>query len=779
LDATHVQKEARAEVLRLAREQNCHAVAIVLNTPEKLCLERNAQRPDRSFGEHVVRRQSEQLRRSIRHLEKEGFRYVYILNGEEEANAVEIVRAPLWNNKKAESGPFDIIGDVHGCFDELCRLLEKLGYRVDAEQGAVTPPEGRKAIFLGDLCDRGPENVKVLRLVMHMVKAKTAYCVIGNHDFKLLKYLKGGQVTPSHGLDMTIAELQNESEALRMDVKQFLGGLISHYVFDAGKLVVAHAGLKEKFQGRGSGRVREFCMYGETTGEIDEYGLPQWANDYRGAARVIYGHIPNIDAQEINHTVCIDTGCVFGGKLTAYRYPENEMAQVAAAREYYKLVKPLHSQGFVEDDILNIDDVLHQRYLSTRLKQNIKIHEENAMAALEVMSRFAIDPHWLVYLPPTMSPCQTSGLEGVLEHPLEAFNYYKNRGIGKVVCEQKHMGSRAVIVLCKNREVARQRFKSPDAKIGVIYTRTGRSFFNDDATESALLERLHAALTHSGFWAAYNTEWLCLDAELMPWSAKAQQLLEDQYASVGRSGRTSLALARIALAQAVAWNTEPESPQTLKTGQSSQNADLTELLQFYKTREEALNLYTDAYRRYCWEVESLDDYRIAPFHLLATEGKVWNTENHVIHMETIQKYITGSDPVLMTTDYKIVDTLDENSVAEGVHWWEALTASGGEGMVVKPHDFIATKGKELLQPAVKCRGREYLRIIYGPEYLLKNNLERLKKRSLAKKSTLALNEFALGMEALERFVRKEPLYRIHECVFGVLAMESEPVDPRL
>ncbi|MDR1349443.1 MAG: polynucleotide kinase-phosphatase [Zoogloeaceae bacterium] len=784
IDATNVQKEARDDIIRLARAQNCLAVAIVLNMPEKLCAERNEKRPDRDFGDYVIRRQNSQLRRSLRHLEREGFRYVYILNGPEEADAVEIIRKPLWNNKKEESGPFDIIGDIHGCFDELCALLEQLGYVLNQQDFSAIPPAGRKAVFLGDLCDRGPENVKVLRLAMNMVKAGYAYAVIGNHDFKLIKYLKGGKVTATHGLDLTIAELKKETASFCAEVKTFLSALISHYVFDQGKLVAAHAGIKEKFQGRSSGAVREFCMFGETNGETDEYGLPvrqPWANDYRGAALVVYGHTPNPEVESVNNTVCVDTGCVFGGKLTAYRYPEREVVAVNAAQEYYRAIKPLKPQGFAEDDLLRIDDVLHQRYLSTRLRANIKILEENAFAALEVMSRFAIDPHWLIYLPPTMSPCETSHLEDYLEYPVEAFEYYKTRGIPKVVCEQKHMGSRAVMVLCKDIDSARRRFKTGDEKTGVIYTRTGRSFFDDDTIEAAILERLNRVLTHSGFWEDYATDWLCLDVELMPWSAKAKFLLSDQYAAVGRAGRNALQCARSEVAKALQFVSALEKSENIppKPGQSSQNADLESLLATCTARNEALDLYTTAYRRYCWEVNTLDDYRIAPFHILATEGKVWNRENHVTHMEAIKKYLTNVDALFMATPYKAVDTLDENSVAEGAAWWEALTVSGDEGMVVKPHDFIVTKGRELLQPAIKCRGREYLRIIYGPEYTLNNHLTRLKKRGLARKRILALNEFALGMESLERFVRKEPLYRIHECVFGVLALESEPVDPRL
>ncbi|MCL2527168.1 MAG: polynucleotide kinase-phosphatase [Defluviitaleaceae bacterium] len=782
IDATNVQKEARAQVLRLAKEQNCHAVALVLDIPEKLCKERNDNRPDRSFGGHVITRQGEQLRRSLRHLQKEGFRFVHVFKSEEDIANLEIVRTPLWNNKKSEKGPFDIIGDVHGCYDELCQLLEKLGYTVDKEGCAATPPQGRKGVFLGDLCDRGPNNIEVLRLVMNMVISGGAYAVIGNHDAKLQRYLRGSNVQLSHGLSKTVEQLAAQSDDFKAEVQAFLDGLISHYVFDDGKLVVAHAGLTEKYQGRGSGRVRDFCLYGDTTGETDEYGLPvrlPWANEYRGKAMVVYGHTPTPSVEGVNNTFCIDTGCVFGGKLTAFRYPEKDVVQVDAKQEYYPPAKPFLDKPMESDDTLSIEDVLGPvgntgspgaRHLSTRLRHSIKINAENSIAALEIMSRFAADPHWLIYLPPTMSPCEVSKLEDYLEYPTEAFEYYKTRGVGKVVCEEKHMGSRAVIVLCKDRETAARRFKVRDESFGIVYTRTGRHFFDDTTTEQGILARLQAALTGSGFWDDFKTDWVCLDTEIMPWSAKAMKLLEEQYAPVGRAGRSGLACVVDAIGKGIG---------AINGAETQSGVDLTGVLASYQARADALNLYTDAYRRYCWDVKSLDDYRVAPFHILATEGKAWNDKSHAWHMENIAKYMTASDPVFMATKYMVVDLLDERSMESGIEWWKEMTAAGGEGMVVKPFDFIAHKGQELLQPAVKCRGREYLRIIYSPEYLLGDNLTRLKKRSLAKKRSMALSEFALGMEALERFARNEPLYRVHECVFGVLAMESEPVDPRL
>jgi diadenosine tetraphosphatase ApaH/serine/threonine PP2A family protein phosphatase len=350
------------------------------------------------------------------------------------------------------------------------------------------PPAGRKAVFVGDLVDRGPRIVDSLSLVRNMVAAGSAICVPGNHDIKLLRKLRGKNVQITHGLAESLAEVEaipdEERESFCKELVGFIDGLVSHYVLD--KVVVAHAGIKESMQGRGSGKVREFALYGETTGETDEFGLPvrhNWAAEYRGDTIVVYGHTPVPQPDWLNKTINIDTGCVFGGALTALRYPEQEFVSVKAKQTYCEPAKP-----FLED-------------------------------------------------------------------------------------EQK----------------------SP-----ALSTQQG----HDDLLDLA---------------------------------------------------------------------------------------DVT--------------------------------------------GK------------------------------RIVST--------------RLTEKGGEGMVVKPLDFIARGKKGLLQPAVKCRGREYLRIIYSPDYTSEANLTRLRNRGLGAKRSLALREFALGIEALERFVRREPLRRVHECVFGVLAMESEPVDPRL
>ena len=794
IDATNVQASARKPLIALAREYHCLSVAIVFNLSGKICQERNSQRPERDFGPHVIRNQIRQLRRSLRSLNREGFRYVYMLSSPEEAETAIIERQPLWNNLKHEHGPFDIIGDVHGCCDELEELLQKLGYERTEVRNQVfgknsvsmRHPDGRKAIFLGDIVDRGPRILDTYQLVRNMVQTDSALCIPGNHDLKLVRKLRGRNVQIRHGLEKTIAEIDALPETIRdqlcEEMADFFDGLISHYVLDDGKLVVAHAGMKESMQGRASGKVRGFALYGDTTGETDEFDLPirhNWAEDYRGSAMVVYGHTAVLESEWLNDTINIDTGCVFGGKLTALRYPERELVSVPAARTYAESVRPLaHAAESTltaqqqSDDVLDIDDVLGSRRIHTRLIPSTTIREENAAAALEIMSRFAANPRWLIYLPPTMSPSKTSKEPGLLEHPAQAFDYYRRQGIKQVVCEEKHMGSRVVVIVCRDESAVQRRFGVVDEGIGICYTRTGRRFFNDQKFEAQLLEHIQTALTQTGFWDEFETDWVCLDCELMPWSAKAQELLKQQYAAVGAASQAALAETKIVLQKATA-----------------RGIDVKELKNQNQERTIMTNQFVNAYRQYCWPVNSTADLKLAPFHIMATEGFVHAEKNHLWHMENIGKYLQpGQVDCIQATDYILVDLDDSNntpshsenrSEAEGITWWQKLTERGGEGMVVKPLDFIARGTRGLVQPAIKCRGREYLRIIYGLEYTAPENLQRLRERGLSAKRSLALREFALGLEALERFVSNSPLRRVHECVFGVLALESEPVDPRL
>jgi protein phosphatase len=776
VDATNVQTEARRQLVTIAREHDVLPVAIVLDVPEKVCVERNAGRPDRDFGAHVIRRQRDQLRRGLKGLQREGFRTVHTLHGEDEVADVSITRTKLFNDLRHESGPFDVIGDVHGCRAELEALLAELGYAIGRDhEGRATGAhhDGRRAIFVGDLVDRGPDTPGVLRLVMGMVAAGDAFCVPGNHENKLLRALRGRNVQVTHGLVESLAQLAAETDQFRADAERFMDGLVSHYVLDGGRLVVSHAGLTERYQGRASRRVREFCLYGQTTGETDEYGLPvryPWAQEYRGEAMVLYGHTPIPAPEWVNNTLCLDTGCVFGGRLTALRYPERELVSVPAAKVYYAPAKPfpVNPDAVVPDvagrrdpEVLDITDVTGTRIVETKYHPRIGVREENAAAALELMSRFAIDPRWLLYLPPTMSPVATSTRPDLLEHPEQAFDAFRADGIDHVVCEEKHMGSRAVALVCRSLGAARARFGAPGDQLGAVWTRTGRPFFSGELM-AQFVDRLRAAAEAAGLFDELGTPWLLLDAELLPWSAKAGQLLRDQYAAVGAAARASLPVAVSLLGQAAAAG-----------------LDVGDLLERTRTRELNAAAFTDAYRHYCWPTDGLTGVRIAPFQLLAAEGAVYHERPHAWHLELADRLAAADAEFVAPTRRVFADTTDPGSVSSATIWWSELTAAGGEGMVVKPGANLTRGRKGLVQPGLKVRGREYLRIIYGPDYTEPANLERLRSRGLGHKRSLAQREYALGLEALDRSSRGEPLWRVHQCVFAVLALEAEPVDPRL
>jgi polynucleotide kinase-phosphatase len=753
VDATNVTREARAELVRLARDHDVLPVAIVLDIDAKEAIARNRTRPGRGFGDGPVQRQSQALRRSLRGLGREGFRKVHRLGSPADVDAAVIVRERLLNDRRDLHGPFDIIGDVHGCLDELVELLGELGYTITRDdQGRpvdAAHPEGRTAFFVGDLIDRGPSSVGVLRLAMGMAAAGHAIAVPGNHEAKLIRALDGKNVQVGHGLETTLAELETETPEFRRQVRDWCYDLVAHLVLDDGRLVVAHAGLKEAYHGRASGRVRSFALYGDTTGESDEYGLPvryPWAEDYRGRAMVVYGHTPTPTLDWVNNTLCLDTGCVFGGRLSALRYPERETVQVPARRVYYEPARPLVAPGRPSDE-LRISDVTGRRTVETSELGRLTIPAESAAGALEVMSRFALHPGLLPYLPPTMSPVATSSRPDYLEHPDEAFSQYADWGVGEVICEEKHMGSRAVVYLRGD---------------GAVYTRTGRAFFGAELSRE-FLGRVRRAAETTGLFDELGSDWLLLDAELLPWSLKAGELLRSQYAPVSAAGRLALPPTVEVLGQAAA-----------------RGLDVAKLLERSRTRLQNIDAYDQAWRRYAWPTSGLDGVQLAPFQVLAAEGTSFAGRDHLWHLGVADRLVEADPGLFRTTRRLVVDTAGEASRAEGVRWWEELTAGGGEGMVVKPLANLTRTGRgSLAQPGLKVRGREYLRIIYGPDYTSPENLTRLRNRNLGRKRSLALREYALGLESVSRLVAGEPLWRIHEAVFAVLALESEPVDPRL
>lgn len=321
------------------------------------------------------------------------------------------------------------------------------------------------------------------------------------------------------------------------------------------------------------------------------------------------------------------------------------------------------------------------------------------------------------------------------------------------------MGSRAVLLVCRSESDALERFGVAGA--GAAWTRTGRPFFGPELT-AELLARVRDAACSAGMFGELGTSWLLLDAELMPWSAKAGQLLRDQYAAVGAAAHAALPAGISELSLAAA-----------------RGIDVSALLGRTSARLANADAFTAAYQRYCWPVDGLDGVRVAPFAVLASEGAAHTARPHAWHLAVAGRLAAADPELFARTRHVMADTADADSRAAATAWWSELTEAGGEGMVVKPADGLVRGRRGIAQPGLKVRGREYLRIIYGPDYTEPANLTRLRSREVGRKRSLALREYALGLEALDRVARGEPLWRVHECVFGVLALESEPVDPRL
>lgn len=343
VDATNLERSARRCLLNLATLYHLPAVALVVDLPAADCLRHDQGRPLRQVGARVVRRQWKQLRETLPGLRLEGFTAVHHIRSATIALASRVRLAPLACDRSHETGPFDIIGDVHGCARELTSLLGRLGYHRPSSRHPFRNPEGRRVVFVGDFVDRGPQIVEATRIAMDMCHSGTALAVAGNHDVDLADCLENGEETGKTGTLKSIQQIRAlPAAARRRFIKRFRDFVVTlpaHLVLDGGRLAVAHAGVKEPFLGRESDEARRFALYGETTGELDVYGLPirvKWAAAYTGPTLVVYGHTATPEPEWLNNTVNIDTGCVYGGRLTALRYPEKELVEVTAGRTYYR-----------------------------------------------------------------------------------------------------------------------------------------------------------------------------------------------------------------------------------------------------------------------------------------------------------------------------------------------------------------------------------------------------------------------------------------------------------
>jgi protein phosphatase len=753
VDMDDTNAELRRAVVTLSKRHHLFAIAIAFKLDERICIQRNAFRSDCVVSPYDVKRGVENVRRILDSSSREGLRDIHVLDSPEAVEKAIITRTKLWTDKRHDSGPFDIIGDVHGCADELEELLELLGYRVTWDAAVphgvqVVPPEGRRVIFLGDLIDRGPRVVDSLRIAMSMVESGAALCVPGNHEVKFLRKLRGKTVSITHGLAETLAEFERMPQSFHDEVACFIDKLVGHYVLDGGRLCVVHAGIKENMQGRSSSAAREFGLYGDTSGETDEYGLPvrhEWATGYHGRAAVVYGHTPMLTAEWLNNTICIDTGCVFGGALTALRYPEREIISVPAKKRYFEPKKPLvarvsqagpMSQRMAETS-LSLDLLRAGGVLKTRFGQDVTIPEEpQVLAAIEMLSRFGVDPRWLVYIPPVTSPVDASARPGILEHPEQALAYYRKRDVAEIVCQETHEGLRVVVVVCRDVYAAQRHFRVQDGRLGIAYSRTGRSVFADRATEDAGLFTQHGPF-------------IVFEASLSVPQVRTRPFPDEP--------------AFVAAVDAL-------------TRTSARGVDIGSLVQRLQTRRERLSEHPHSAATTSSSSLQVTECRVVPWRVLATEETSWFTRRHGDHA-AVFKRLEQADPELFATAKSVEMRLDDReSNARVFAAWDEWVAGGAEGMLVKPIVFQRCSRPGLTLPELVCRGATALRSVHGPEYDIGTNLERIRRRSLAALRARALSQFALGMEAVERFVEQEPSLRVHLCVSVAVALECQSLE---
>ncbi|MEH7332127.1 polynucleotide kinase-phosphatase [Neobacillus drentensis] len=765
IDATHLKEDDRERYIRMGKKYHVPVVAIVFNVPEKELLTRDEHR-DYPRGKNRIKQQYQQFKRTIRFIKKEGFHRTYILN-EEELKTLEMGRQQ--NSLLVNLGNgIDFIGDIHGCYEEFIEILEKLGYKENAE-GYYLHPEGRRILSLGDVMSRGPRSLETLQFFKKHVGTGLAYMIDSNHGWKIARWLDGRSVKLAHGDEKLAAEFeeyenlygQEASNQLKNEFKELLLAAKSHLIIEKNGVKVAvavHAGIRDHYVGKQSQRISDFCRYGDSDG-LDENGKPirkDWTIGHQSSQLIIWGHDPKPQPLLVNNTLNIDQGVVFGGRLTAYRYPEKQFVSVEAKRDYANVPdNPLREWERKRMAPPNLGKFINGFSVLTEQIGEISIYKEGIKSALDDLSHYTLPLEEIIYLPPTMSPTpKPSSLEGYLEHPLEAFEYYQANGVDTMVVEKKHMGSRGILFLFKNKEAAKELIGRES--LGAIYTRTGRAFFQKEL-ETQILEVLNKDLTD--YFQKYNTDFVLLDAEILPWNLKAKELIMNQYSHVGEMALLDRNKLRAGLQKAY-----------------ENSKDVGDWLRETEEKIDNAVVFNEVYQKYCWETEGLEGIQIAPFHTLAHSTETFFNKPHTWHMEKNKEFSELSS-LFVETEYRVVT--DEDSMKNAIKWWEDMTENGLEGFVVKPELFVARNKGKLLQPAIKVRGRKYLHIIYGIDYLDPENLLRLKKRNAGKKQRNALKEFSLGIEAVNRFVKRESLERYHECVLGVLALEAEPIDPRL
>ncbi|MDF2606644.1 MAG: polynucleotide kinasephosphatase [Bacillales bacterium] len=747
VDATHLQHGDRKKYIDMARRNHVPIVAIVMNIPEDILLTRDSNR-DHPRGMRRVKQQYQRFIIERKSFKDEGFSLIYYVDEYENPSIVR-QKNPLELNV---GGGIDFIGDINGCYNEMISLLSKLGYR-ENENRLFVHSNGRKFVSIGNVMSSGPESLKSIIFLKRHVDSNLAYMVDSNNGNELAKWINEDNKSIDQKLASDFEAYKMEHgiekiEELKEELKQFLFNSPSHYVFTENGvqiLVCSHAGIKDHYIGKQSPRISEFCRGGDNNSE-------EWYLEHKINLLIVWGHYLKQYPLIENNTVNINQGAVYGGNLTAFRYPEREVVSMKSAMNYSGEEKnpliELESMRLVPP---NIHKLIDGYRIQTESFGSILVYPDLVRHAIETVSHSTIPIEQMVYIPPTTSPTPyTSRLDCYLEHPSEAFDYYRSNGVSTMIVTKKKMGNRGVLFLFKDIESA-VKYTGIES-LGVIYTSNGSRFFEENV-ERILVSRIVGDLVENNYFKMYETDFVLIDVEIMPWNLKAKE--------------------QISLYSNISDNAMLDRTKLIEKMVSSKNPQLHELLDEYSLKLENVKKFKGVFQTYCLKEFDMKEIQIELLNIIAHSSETFFDKPQSWHIEMGRELASYSN-LFLETEFKLVN--DVESETEVIKWWEDISCSGYEGIVIKPNDDSVEK---LLQPAIKVRGRDFLRIIYGMDYLLPDNLKRLKKRNTRKKQKQAINEFSLGVEGVRRFVAGESLERVHECVLGVLAQQADQVDPRL
>ena len=756
IDLAPLEQSERQAFRSSARRHNAPLIAIVLDLPAPAHLNPE-QRSQWTL-------ENSRIQYTLPLLEPEGLAQVFHISDEATLTRLQVQWQPFPCSRLQEPGPFDIIGSPHGCHAEFISLVQKRGYQSTGTPGQniLHHPQGRKLIVLGDLADRGPEGPRLLGLLMRTQQAGHALVVCGNQDRRLLHLLQDQLPEDSIGFEHLIPWAADLPQEERQPLIDWLQALPDHLVLDGGKLVAVHGGIQKKMLRRQSPPVSAFCRFGETPAETDHFGFPTltaWTGDFEQGPLVLYAHQAQPEPVWINKTLNLDTGCVFGGKLTALSYPELELHSQPAQLIYHPPILPPQAQATqtqaAQDPYTLPYDLFNGRFLvQTSLRYSFGLDDQQVSAAMEMLHTETVSPRWLIYLPPSMSPPQPATEPPYLEHPNEGFSYYEKKGQSELIVQEKVDGVRAILILCKDAQTAKTHFGSQDHRLGRIYSRYGRPLL-PDAEEKAFLENLSQAATAANLWTALGTDWLCIEGQLSP----TAHFLPQQTATHQR----------------IATLLGHAFPHMQGTFQQSPITDP----EFLALRARII-AWQQPLQAYTTHLPTSDpDWTFVPYHLLASASALYFDQTHAWHLAHLERLCQHTTYHLRPLQWQQIDLSDHQARHKIIEWWHHLNATSKPGLIMKPLHFETIVGNEPIQPAIKVRTHEALRQTYGLEFDQPEALNHHRSRSLKDRRELAVRQYALGKEALQRFQARQPFAEVLQASFCHLAISTTDKEPLL